>query len=254
MSLYIISGIIALLVLMVSYRFISYNLQQRKVQRQRLVTALKTRERNFKHMTGGYPPGFLPPELGALVYRALITTSEELVRLEPENSTHKADLVLYNAELAALKQSAPLQRVKLESLQQIKDVRQQLQELHRFIASQEASKQINQVQAAILNDQMKRLILQITVDGLTLQARQAQQLGKPRLAIHHLLQAKKSMEAENGNNQYDKFIEKISQRIETLEKQISAPPPIKHSEAEPASKEWESFAEDDNWKKKQIYD
>lgn len=254
MSLYIISGIIALLVLMVSYRFISYTLQQRKVQRQRLVTALKTRERNFKHMTSGLPVGFLPPELGSLVYRALITTAEELLRLEPHNSTHKVDVALYNTELATLKQSPPLQRVKLENLEHIKEIRQQLQELHRFILSQEASKHINQVQAAVLNDQVKRLILQITIDALTLQARQAQQLGKPRLAIHHLIQAKKTMEADNSNHQYDKFIQKISQRIETLEQQTASPSHTDNAEQEPVSKEWESFSEEDNWKKKQIYD
>lgn len=256
MSLYLVSGIIGLLVVLISYKFISHTLQQRRIQRQRLITALKTRQRNFQYMVTGFPPGFLPAELGAQVYRALLTTTEELARLEPDSETHRADIALYNAELTASKQPAAVERVRLEHPEQIKEVRQNLQELHRFILTQEAGKHLNPGQAVALVEQIKRLVLQTTIDGYSLLARQAQQAGKPRLAIHNLTLAQKALIAENLDHQYDRLIAKIEQRIQALGQQAAAPQPRETLDETPlANKEWEHFEEEEsNWKKKQIYD
>jgi len=248
------------LIILVSYAFISHTLKQRRIQRQRLISALKVRERNFKYMVTGFPPSFLPYDLAALVYRALIDTCDELTRLSPDNAVYKTDTGLYRTELNSL-QKTEATRVRLENPAQIKEVRQHLQELHRFILAQEASRQLNPVQASVLNDQIKRLSLQTAIDGYMLQARQAQQVGKHRLAIHHLLLAKKALEAENTGHQYDKQIGKIATAIQGLEQKASPHSSVddesisESAEGTPViSKEWEQFETDETWKKKQIYD
>lgn len=267
MSIYIVSSIILLLVLLAAYALISQAIERRRVHRQRLLTALKVRQRNFRHMLTGFPPHFLSSDLMAVVYRALIDTCEQLHKLEPSDATHAADLQLLSDQLNAIKQSANTQRVRLENPEQIKEVRQHLQELYRFVAQQEALKALTKVQAAAFMDQIKRLALQSSVDGHVAQAKKAQQLGKPRLAIHYYGLARKLLLPENANHAYDKQIAQLSGLITKLEQHAthSATAEVDGEGTESAAedtskpstslnKEWEKFGDEDQWKKKQLYD
>lgn len=257
MALYIIIGTVALLIILVCYTFISHGVEKRRAQRQRLITALKVREHNFRYLATGLPPHFLPADLNTLVYRALIDTCEQLAKLDPKNPSHQADAVLFSSELAAIK-PAPKSRVRLDSPAKIKEVRQYLQELVRFISQQEALKLIKPVQAAVYHDQIKRLALQISIDSYMLQAKYAQQQQKPRLAIHFYTLARKLLIAENASHRYDKQIAQMQAAITKLEEAVAtqAQPngkPATDGASKLTNKEWEHFGEDE-WKKKQDYD
>jgi hypothetical protein len=258
MSIYIISAIVALLVLLISYVFISNTLEKRRVQRQRLITALKIRERNFRYMITGLPAHFLPVDLSTLVYRALIETCEQLAKLDPREPSHQADAILFSSQLAAAKHTQTNTRVHLENPAQVKEVRQHLQELIRFVAQQEARKLINGVQAAAYADQIKRLAIQTSVDGYVSQAKVAQQSGKFRLAVHFFTLARKLLVSENAAHHYDKQIGQLQAVITKLEESAaqSAVPGDASPEEFPdpqINKEWEHFG-DDEWRKKQVYD
>lgn len=268
MSIYIIPGIILLLVLLASYAFISHTLERRRLHRQRLLTAMKVRKRNFKYMITGFPPHFLSNELVSLVYRALIDTCEHLAKLEPSDPKHLNDLQAYSNQLTTIKQETNAKRVLLENPEQIKEVRQHLQELHRFVAQQAAIKAITATQAGAFDDQIKRLALQSSVDGYIFQGKQAQQIGKLRLAIHYFGLARKLLTPENTSHAYDKQIEQLSGAITILEEKAGAhpekeddtegdslDPKIATTASGPAGKEWENFnTNEDEWKKKQLYD
>lgn len=264
MSIYIVSGIIALLILLVGYAFIAHALEKRRVQRLRLLNALKGRERNFKYMITGLPANFLPAELSSLIYRALIETCEQLAKLEPKEPYHRADASQYTAQMSTLNQAPGTPRVRLENPTQIKEVREQLQELFRFVAQQEHQQQINKVQAAAYGDQIKRLALQISVDNYVMQARLAQQQSKRRLAVHFYSLARKQLSGANANHNYDKQIAQLQTIITKLEEapeaqseqseQSKSTAKITNKEQGPISKEWEQFGEEDEWKKKQVYD
>lgn len=267
MSIYIAASVILLLVLLATYALISQAIERKRVQRQRLLTALKVRQRNFRHMLSGFPPRFLSNDLNSLIYRALIDICEQLHKLEPEDGAHAADLQLLTDQLNALKQTPPTQRVKLENLQQIKEIRQHLQELYRFVSQQETLKVITKIQAAAFTDQIKRLALQSAVDGYVAQAKKAQQIGKLRLAIHYYTLARKQLLPENSGHIYDKQIAQLSALITRLEEKaknrkgadtdIDGELP---ADGEPSqnsgslNKEWEKFGDEDEWKKKQLYD
>ncbi len=266
MSIYIVSAIILLLVLLAAYALISQAVDRRRVHRQRLLTALRVRQRNLRHMLNGFPPHFLSSDLATLVYRALIGICEELHKLEPSDNTHVADLQLLTDQLAAVKQSPATSRARLENPQQIKEIRQQLQELYRFVGQQESLKAITKIQASAFQDQIKRLALQSSVDGYVAQAKRAQQAHKPRLAIHYYGLARKLLLPENTNHIYDKQIAQLSGVIIKLEEKAKHQggadfssdedsPDDKTSEATtPLNKEWEMFGDEDEWKKKQLYD
>lgn len=257
MSIYIVASILALIIALASYIFISQSIEKKRVQRQRVHMALQTKRRNFVHMINGFPPGFLTSDLLSLIYRALIDSCEQLRLLDPKDQQHQDDVTLFTNQMAALPKSAPAQRVRFDNPQQMKDVRQNLQELQRFVVQQESARIINKVQADSYIDQIKRVNLQMGVDSYIYLAKQAQQIGKLKLALHYFGLAKKLLVSENASRAYDKQISQLDLLICKLEEQAQVQKEPETGEQDPAAseKEWESFATpEDSWKKKQMYD
>lgn len=267
MSAYIIAIIFLLLILLAGYLFLSHSIEKRRVQRQRLITALRARRNSFRDLATGFPAGFLSNDLTALLYRALIDCCEQLSRLEPKDPTHAEQFSLYTNLLATQKDSNQQTRVRLDNPQQIKEAHHLLQELYKFVMQQATLHIINQVQTEAYADQINRLVLQMSVDGHVFNARQSQQAGKVRLAVHYYSLARKALAAENAGHGFDKQIAQLDSIIAKLQEKADAPPEgtetaTAATQAKPAtttdgssSKEWKQFDEEnDKWKKKQIYD
>ena len=259
MPIYIVATIIVILIALACYAFITQTIEKKNLQKQRLLMTLKTKHRNFVHMLNGFPPQFLPNDLLGLVYRELIETCEQLRSIEPHEPKHADEITLLTNQLSALAKNSSAQRARIDNPQQMKDVRQHLQELLHFVAQQEASKAINKVQSAAFQDQIKRLALQMSVDAYIYQAKQAQQTGKVRLAIHFFTLAKKLLTTENAAHSYDKQIAQIDgiiQKLEEKAKDSGEAPSATEAAAPLANKEWDKFTapQPDQWKKKNIYD
>lgn len=260
MSIYIVITVIVLLSALACYAFISQSIEKKRVQQQRILMTLKTRQRNFVHLINGIPPNFLTNDLSGLIYRALIDTCEQLSKIEPKEPRHLNDVTLYTNQLDALAKNNSAQRTRVESPQAMKEIRQHLQELQNFLTQQEAAKIINKVQFSAYVDQINRLVLQMAVDAYIFQAKQAQQIGKLRLAIHFFLLAKKMLAGDNATRTYDKQIAQLDGIIAKLEEKAQikgdAPDPSpSNTPNNPSSKEWEQYTPaDEKWKKKQIYD
>ena len=135
MSTFIVAIIIVLLMALAAYAFISQSIEKKRVQRQRVLMALKTKHRNFVHMINGFPPNFLTADLLGLIYRALIDTCEQLSKIEPKEQHHVDDITLYTNQLGALPKTNPAQRPRIENPQIMKDIRQHLHELQHFLLS-----------------------------------------------------------------------------------------------------------------------
>lgn len=264
MSAYVIATIFLLLILLAGYLFLSHSIEKRRVQRQRLITALRARRNSFRDLATGFPTGFLSTELTALLYRALVECCEQLSRLEPTDPTHAEQFNLYTNLLATQKDHNQQARVRLDNPQQIKEAHALLQELYKFVMQQSALQLINQVQTEAYVDQINRLVLQISVDGHVFNAKQSQQIGKVRLAVHYYTLARKTLAAENGGHSFDKQIAQLDSVIAKLQEKADATPEgaeTPTTEAKPtaadgsSSKEWKKFDEEnEKWKKKQIYD
>ncbi len=265
MSAYVIAAIFLMLILLAGYLFLSHSIEKRKVQRQRLITALRARRNSFRDLATGFPTGFLSNDLTALLYRALIECCEQLTLLEPKDHTHSEQLTLFSNLLSALKENTQQNRVRLDNPQQIKEAHALLQELYKFVMQQSALKQINQVQTDAYTDQINRMLLQMSVDGHVFNARQAQQAGKIKLAIHFYTLGRKALAAENASHTFDKQIAQLDAVTAKLQEKLDntgEKPPVADGEsatgkaATPESnKEWKQFDEENaKWKKKQIYD
>lgn len=255
----LIAGIIfTLLVLLVGYAYIHQTLEKRRKQRQRLLTALKHRQRNFKYMVSGFPEGLLSKDLNLIVYRALLDACEQLSHLEPKEPGHKQDYTQYSAELEELKHRPEPKRARAGTPEQAAEIKRLLQELFRYIALQTQRGQLGQAQGAAYKDQIKRLAVLVAVDAHTVSARQAQAAGKPRLALHYYNLAKKAVTQENGGRGFQKQLAEINQIIKKLEEQLAEQEPNRDPSAPGSApeeqKEWEEFEQDADWKKKQLYD
>lgn len=262
-SVALISAIIVLLTLLVSYAFIVQNVANRRQQRARLANALKQRVRNFKYMLTGSPAQFLPKELTLLIQRSLIQILEQLKQLEPKVGQHRQDMELITLQMAETqkRQETPANTQSLQNPKHSAEIKACLEELYKFVYQLEGQKTMPRAQADAYRGMIKDLVLKLTIDSYVLHGRIAQDAGKPRLAIHYFDLALKLMIREGPGGQFDERIAQIRQLIKELQGLETTPEeqtpetPEEAAEKSQISSEWDKFQQQDaGWKKKQLYD
>ena len=252
MSIYVVIPIVVLIIGLVVCVLISQYLEKQRAQKMRMVMGLKTKLRNITHMVSGFPPHFLPNDLMGMAYRALLDICQQLNAAEPNNSEYTDEIARINSQLSALAKSAPVPRVALKDQQQMKEVRQHLQDLQDFVQQQP----LNKVQSKSYLDQIHRITFQMLIDEFILQAKVAQQGGQLKLAVHYFSLARKQLTDENSAHTYDKQIAQLDGVIQKIEAEAAERPETPAEPVQAVSKEWEQFTKepDTSWKKKQNYD
>lgn len=260
-SVVIISIIIVLIVALVSYASISQTIATRRKQKKRLLSALKIRSKDFKYMIAGFPPNFLSKELNVLVYRCLIDVLEQLSKLDPQEKIYIDELMLFNKQYEdAQRKPKKTARTKVESPQQAKEIKRLLQGLNQFIGNLLKRGTITSGQFKEYNEQIKSMVIQMTVDSYLFNAKQSQSIGKTRLAIHYFSLARKLLNGESGKQNYTKQIQQLDAVIAKLEAKAAEEDPkgtarAKSTEGSDDSGEWDEFKQDESeWKKKSVYD
>lgn len=260
---WIISILIVLLTALAGYGFITQSIAKKRKQTNRLRKALSQRAKDFRFLLSGFPPNFLPKGLEELVIRCLMNVTEQLAKLEPQEKNHVESLQMLSKQLEEVKRKPKdTPRVKLENPQQIKEVKQLLQELNKFILHFKNKGSINAAQHKVYEKQIKQTVVQMSVDNYLLNAKQAKAGGKTRLVVHYYTLALKLLTREGASGQFAAQIKKLQEQIDIAEQQLLEEEPStagarelsEASQAE-ASSEWNKFDEDeDQWKKKSIYD
>lgn len=261
-SVVVITSLIVIVAALVCYALVIQTLAHKRQQRERLMTVLSAKVRNFKYMLNGFPQGFLPKELLMLVQRSLIDLYEQLVDVDSRNPQHKQDLQAISLQLNETQRQARHHlQVTIENPQQIKDAKACLEELHKFVFQLESKGVLNRANAEAHRSMIKQLVLQITVDSYMLSGRHAKGAGKTRLAIHYFSLAHKLLSKESHNGQHDKAIGQVAVTLRDLEAHLLTEEPnaiVAHNPTPEESEEaaaWNKFKpEDGSWKKKQVYD
>lgn len=263
-SVVAITSIIVLLATLVCYAFVAQSITNKRRQKERLLTGLKARSRNFKFMLNGFPEGFLPKDLKLLIQRCLMQVSEQLSRLEPQQSSHTEDFQLISQQMAETQRQPPQasKAANLENPQQLREVKACLEELYKFVFQLEAKRNLTHPQAESYRAMIKHLVLVLTVDSYLLHARMAREKGKLRLSKHYYELGLSLMVREGKDGQFDAKIQQVQAISQELEQRIAESsenaPPIpksKQQASDEVAEEWESFQKEDaGWKKKQIYD
>lgn len=262
-SVTVIAGIIVLLVALVCYAFIAQTAKQKAEQRKRLLSALKSQARSFKFILSGCPEGFLTKELKQAVLKSLIDVSEQLTRLDPKEPAYTQELKQFSELLSAAQREAPsAEQVSIDNPQQIKEVKMSLEELHRFVFKLEEQNKVSRNQADGYRNQIKQLVLRLTVDNYILNGHAARQNAKTKLALHNYDLALKLLIREGKPGAFDNTVQKlkelISQQTEKLAEETDDVPLEQDAETqESLAQEWDKFSEDNDseaWRKKQFYD
>lgn len=263
-SFTIISVLVLILTLLVGYAFISQSMEKKRKQTLRVLKALKQRANDFKFLLTGFPENFLSKELSELVIRCLMNVTEQLAQLESKETSHIDSLALLSKQLEDTKRRPKdSKRAKLENPQQVKEVKRLLHELNRFILHFKNKGSITAAQHKMYENQIKQLVIQMTVDNYIISAKQALGGGKTRLVVHYYSLAQKLLIRENAKGSFQKQVAKLGEEIKKysalLEQESDTP--SRNSEANSASQEetsseWNKFEEEENeWaKKKNIYD
>ena len=254
MSTALIVGILAgSLFILVTFAITLQSIEKNRKEKRRLESALNARARNFQYLLDGFPQGFLSRDLQVLVCKCLADVYEQLVRTVPGNSSYKKQLDL-NAERLKLFLEKPetSQSVPLGNQAQIIEVQKLLKNLHKFIATLLEAKRISAPEAKSYSQQIKRLMIQTTIESIDQQISDAIVADKPRLALHHINTAIEKLSRENTGGQYSAKISDLEQQLAEVQQKVSATSVAMKEESE---KEWEELGKDDeSWKKKAIYD
>lgn len=254
-AIYIVATIIVLVGALICYMFIAQTLEKKRKQQQRILQALGQRAKVFRYILSGFPPNFLTKELTLLVQRCLTDVLQQLARMQPKDKTYVQELADVGALMDAThKRSDNTKRASLQSPKQVADVKLHLQELHKFLMNLQRRGAIKNTEAHNFGNQLKELMLEISVESYLLQAKQAKQNDKPKLAIHYFELAQKLLERDN-DGRYTTKLNKINAVIDQLRTVIATPTTSADSAGEPLKdKGWSEVDEKDSWKKKNIYD
>ena len=261
-SIVIIVGIVVLLGALVCYAFFSQAVQQKQEQRKRLLAMLKGRMRTFKFMLNGFPKGFLSKDLTLLVNRSLAEVAEQLAKLEPNEPTHMQDFQLASSQLTDMrKQPGPHVPPKLETHQQIKEVRACLEELNKFIVRLEEKNAFAANQANAYRSQIRSLVTQVSVDGYEIHGKKAVTVNKIKLAEHYYNLALNLLIREANSSTYQERIQGLKKVLEEIRAQLAEADPSANlsqdelSHQEGVQAEWDKMnSGEDLWKKKNVYD
>lgn len=254
MSTPAIIGLVSLLlIILVVVAITLQTIEKNNKEKRRLEAALKTRARNFQQMLDSFPEGFLSRDLRLLVCKCLQEVYSQLMQVDNKNSTYKKNKANYDQRIETIRQQPEADRTaKLSDPNQIKETQVLLQGLYGFISKLVKSKSLNSEQGQHYAQQVRKLMLQSTVDALMGGVQDSINKNKPRLAIHYLHMLVDKLTKENQNGQFSQQIAEYKQQISEFEKQAVE----QEARKKAAGKEWDEVAnqQDTTWKKNAVYD
>lgn len=258
-TIYIITAIMILFGLLLTFAFISQLQQKRKEQKNRFASALKARSRKIMGLLNAYPKNFLSGELQVLLLSQLLETTQALIQLEPTDPSHKKNQMLLSEKLDQAQSTVnSINKTKLSDTKQIKEVHKNLEELYLFIQTLAQKQEISADQANNFNSQIKQLTFDLSANYNEISAKRELNEGKTKLAIHYFTQVitlHRGNEAFGNQDRASELESLVAELTEKLEEEIRQEE-IETTNREDKPEDGSSgFTEgDDLWKKKTMYD
>ena len=261
-QVYITISIIAVAAALVCYIFIRQTMVHRQQEKDRLIRALSKRAKELMQILSVFPDEFLHKELKVFVYRCVIDAYQQLTKLVPEQTEHVDSLKAYSAQLdVIIRKPENKANIRLQSAAQINELRQYLGLLGRFLQTSLQRNNITQKQFGHYRLLIKGLNTKLAVDGYTLSAKQALEIQKNKLAIHYYQLGKKLLTQETPPG-FKEQLQEINTRLAPLLEQENIEESVKETGAtqqvitqdNDEDKQWAEFQEDQDWKKKNVYD
>lgn len=249
-TLLIVGGIAALMII----AYINHMVENGKLEKARQRADLLDRIRRCQDISEKMPGQFMSPALKLLLSKLHLQLAERLLPLDRQNTTLKTDMEELSA-LVAQGESIPVKNPpsRIDSDIKAKDVRFLLENLHALLTG---SAQIGLLPAAEAKHwlkQIRQILVQLHIEFFATLGQNAMQQKQPaqaRLAFERGLQyLRKQPDPAPYQAQLKRFEEQLA-RANALVLNQNAPSEDAASELTEGLRN----LEDDDWKKKNIYD
>lgn len=259
MSTTTITIIIFLIIIMsITAIYISQARERARMQKIRRSNICNERYQRMQQLLHELPPQYLNNELRIMIAERSAETLNELLRLN-KDARHEGYLKADLEYLKQLRENNPkFKAVKITSEAKAKEVRTNLEVLHRFIESQHKNKRIPANNAKKYLDHISLSICQSKADLFDARATAAKE--KPRVAIHNYHSAIDALKPVAQNPKAVKIAQHYKAKIKQLEaeadKKIQTTQQKNPTAPSAENSEWDSFMEEDKdtWQKKNTYD
>ena len=260
-AVHIIIGLIILTCALICYIFIKQTIVKKKREKARLFKALENRAKELLQMLNAFPPQFLPKDLSVFLHRCIVDAFEQLSKLEPDRPEFLEQFTLYTTAMETIiRQPAENNDSYLQSSSQINEIRQYLNYLGRFLQKWLQRGNLSERQYSSYKNSLKNLANKLMVDNYILSARKSIDIKKYKLAVHYFTLAKKIMAKEGLSGIQKESLHYINEELAKLTELIKAEEDaagIANADITAdnnESNEWSGFDENDDWKKKNVYD
>ena len=250
---------VSVLTLLVLAAYTTQGLERARARKRKLELALKKRIARLTALMEAFPPGFLTRELAVLIGRGLVDAWEQLCGIERGNRQYSQGLTTAIRQLESIRGGEQLKHAAtpLETAQHFLQVELNLSLLHKLVDSLAQRNKVSADAAQALETQIRHLSAKAKLGHHRLNAREAEEQHKPRLAIHHLqlaLAAVKKLGGIHFQAEQAELLDQIA-NLEAIAREQDAALQQQEGAPDASSKEWEAFSrKEEDWKKKAIYD
>lgn len=241
--------------------FVSQAREKARIEKIRKTNALQDKYRRLQRFITEIPPQYLNKELRIMILDGCIDALTQLRTLKPSQEL-EAKFTATSASLKEAKESTQNPKpIPVKDDASAKEVSKLLELLFRFIERQRATKKIDPTISKKYLVYINYLISKSKADIAIKKAKESQQAGKLRVAIHNYHNAVSEMTRIKDNPLAIKAIKSYRIKIKELEaladQEGKAPTDDEQNKEDSLNKEWDSYLdkdEEDPWKKKNAYD
>ncbi len=257
------TGVIGILILvgvgcLVLAAYVAQSVENAKQERHRQVLLLQERARKGWNLITEIPSCYLPAELRAFLLSYLSTRYNDILAIDPKNSSAHNQLSSLNELQNQPYSSNPdSPEPVLGDMLTTRNAAARVKDLVNFFVDVHKDGALAKNAAQQYINQGKAIYALIKTDLLQLTARQVEGSDNPRLALAHYSNCKKRLEPFEKSGQMPLRIQFLNTRITDLQQQVSKleQEAASTSGEEKLEQEWDKFSQKDNdWKIKHEYE
>lgn len=248
----LLAGIVAISIVAI---VISQLRERARIERVRKMTALEDSYRRAHTLFNELPGQYLNNDLKLLLLQKMESACQSLTQLKSDKPVGQ-----WLEEAQQLKQKVKANDdtrppIKIDSPEKSNQVKDLLQNLFKLVEGMHKAGQIDSATAKKNLKYVLFLVHKTHADLHIFQAREYIRQNAIRKAVHEYHLASTEMGKSKDNPLAAKVIKSIRTRIKELESMANEGKPRQANEEQHRlDKEWDTFLEDDSWKKKADYD
>ena len=258
MSSVIILGVVLSLAL--GLIFVVYSKQsaeKRRIEHIRRLRALGDRARNLMFLMEEIPAHYLDQNMRVFLARSIVELFQQQYDAEQDSKVAK-HLENANQMLDFATNNKNISAVPVTDIQTANNVRRNLKMLHKHITIQYQEKKISHAAAQGFLKQLRKAFTQTIIEVYASAGKKAERESKPKVAALHYRRVISEMGKNNQSGDYTDQILAIKKRINALDEAVNKQEQqerLEGQQSDQLTKELEKMVEEEEqWKKKQVYD